>query len=388
MSRPAPVTLLLGSLESSDALTSTIALLEWWRAETTAPPVEVIALLGGAEAERIRALVPTTVVNDPAAWTLPRVAQRARLQKVAGRLKSAELHRRLKVHGPIYLADAAASRLLHWLPAEAGPVVTHLHASAAGLGDLDPVDRDALLARTRRWIVGSPELADALVADGVAAEAVTVQPDMAIQREIERPEQLAELVRSVRQELEAEHAIPVDAPLLLGVGDVDWWSVPDAFVRVAWEAFGRDDADAVHALWVADGATDRMLWPLRHDIRHAGLEGRVHVSVRSRPAWQYVAAADVLVASRLSGHRPIGLADAETYGTPVLAFEGAEGDTASTADRVVPHLDAAAMAEAALELLGRERTITEVFRTTPADSPVRPAVGGPMVLDALAGSGA
>jgi hypothetical protein len=129
-----------------------------------------------------------------------------------------------------------------------------------------------------------------------------------------------------------------------------------------------------------------MLWPLRHDIRHAGLEGRVHVSNRSRPSWQYVAAADVLVASRLTGHAPVGLTDAETYGTPVLVFEGAEGDAASSeggASQVVPHLDTEAMAAAALDLLHRERTITDVFRTTPLDSPARPNVGGPLIVEAL-----
>jgi hypothetical protein len=391
MSPAAPVTILLGSLEPSDALTSTIALLEWWRADAGAPAVEVVALLGGGEAERVRALVPTTVVNDPAAWTLPRVAQRVRLQKVAGRLKSAELHRRLKVRGPVYLADAGASRFLHWLDDGAGPVVTHLHGSADGLQGLSEVDRAALVARTDRWIVGAPRLVDELVGAGVAADAVTELPDIAMQHEIERPEQLADLVASVRGELDAEHGIPVDAPLLVGIGDVDWWSVPDAFVRVAWEAFRRDDAQAVHALWVADGATDRMLWPLRHDIRHAGLEGRVHVSNRPRPSWQYVAMADVLLASRLTGHNPVGLADAETYGTPVLVFEGAESEPAADGDpddvrRVVPHLDTEAMAAAAVELLHRERPVTAAFRTTPLDSPVRPAVGGRLILDALGGA--
>lgn len=385
MSGPTTVTVLLGSLEASDALTSTIALLEWWGAATSAPPVEVVALLGGSEADRVRALAPTTVVNDPAGWTLPRVAQRVRLQKVAGRLKSAELHRRLKVQGPVYLADTGASRFLHWLDPQAGPVLTHLHGSAEGLGGLDPVDRTALLERTDRWIVGAPRLAEELRDAGVADASVTELPDIVMQHEIERPEQLTDLVRSVREELDSDHGIPVDAPLLVGLGNVDWWSVPDAFVRVAWEAFRRDDAQAVHALWVADGATDRMLWPLRHDIRHAGLEGRVHVSNRSRPAWQYVAAADVLVASRLTGHAPVGLADAETYGTPVLVFDGAEGEPAAPGDasRVVPHLDTEAMAAAAIELLHTGRTVTDAFRITPLDSPARPSVGGPLLVEAL-----
>lgn len=384
MSAPPPATILLGSLEPADSLSSTIALLEWWQADRSTPPVEVVALLGGTEADRVRALAPTTVVNDPAAWNLPRLAQRLRLQKVAGRLKSAELHRRLKVRGPVYLADAGASRFLHWLGPQAGPVVTHLHSSADGIEELAPVDRAALLERTDRWIVGADRLADELRGAGVPDASVTVLPDIVAQHEIERPEQLAELVRSVRQELEADHGIPADSPLLVGLGNVDWWSVPDAFVRVTWEAFRRADADAVHALWVADGATDRMLWPLRHDIRHAGLEGRVHVSNRSRPGWQYVAAADVLVASRLTGHPPVGLADAETYGTPVLVFDGTDGGAGPAGgQRAVPHLDTEAMAAAALDLAHQERPVTDAFRTTPLDSPVRPSVGGPLVLAAL-----
>ena len=36
----------------------------------------------------------------------------------------------------------------------------------------------------------------------------------------------------------------------------------------------RNPGEAEFHQAVADGATDRMLWPLRHDIRHAGLEGR------------------------------------------------------------------------------------------------------------------
>ncbi|MGN6692724.1 MAG: hypothetical protein ACTHN0_00975 [Aquihabitans sp.] len=377
---------LLGSLEPSEPLSSTVAFLEWCRTAPDAPDVEVLALHPGTAAEQVRALAPTTVVYDPHGWSLPRIVQRVGLQRPAALLRAAELKRRLRVDGPVYVPDPAGAGLLHRLGPKAGPVITHLHATSSGLDRLPPADRDVLAARTDRWIVGSDAMAAEARATGTADGDLVALPDLLTLPGIGELD--ADFLATVRSELADRHGIPTDAALAIGVGNVDWWTVPDAFVRVAWEATRRTSDRPLHFLWVADGATDRMLWPLRHDIRHAGLEDRVHIETGPRRPWHLIAAGDVLVSSRLGGHEPIGHREAALMGRPVLWFDDPEAPEPLVEPgqgTAVAHLDVDAMAEA----------IVDAVRTPAADpaDPTRltsgtdatwlPAIGGPAIAAQL-----
>ncbi len=376
------ITILLGSLEPSEALSSTVAFIRW--CTSSGIEIRVLAMHGGTARDQVEVLAPTTVIYDPRGWTLPRIAQRFHLNRAARLLRSADLRRRLRIDGPVYIADAGGTRFLQWLGAEPRPVVVHLHGSGNGPLDIDEADREISWRRTDRWIVGTPEHGDDLVAAGVSPDAVTRIPDLlALPAAADLS---SDFIATLRARLVDDHAIPEEAPLVLGVGSLDWWEVPDAFVRVAWEVTRQARSTNVHFLWVADGATERMLWPLRHDIRHAGLEGRVHVATAGIEPWQYIAAADALLGTRLGNHAPLGHRDAVAVGRPVVYFadpEAAEPLVEAAFGHAVAHMDVAAMADRLLELLDSWEAPDGPVQPSASSQAWLPSVGGPAILERL-----
>jgi hypothetical protein len=350
--------------------------------------MQVTALHSGTAAEEVEAVAPTRIIYDPRGWGLPRVAQRLGSQRTSSALRSVELRQRLRAHGSVYLPDPAAAALLNWQRPHPGPIVAHLHECGEGLAGLAIEDRKVLIERTDHWIVGSAERAEEAYAAGIPPARVHHHPDLLPLAGL--TDAAVDLPRTIRRELLVSHGIPVGAGLAVGVGNVDWWQVPDAFIRVAWEAVRRSDAREIHFLWVANGASERMLWPLRHDIRHAGLEGRVHVETGRRPPWQYIAASDVILSSRLGDHQPLGLREAELIGCTVLAFDDtvrrwpANHRAKAT---TVAHLDVDAMASELVAAIPATPADRRSLRRPDLGSPYLPANGGPMILRLLRTSG-
>ena len=157
-------------------------------------------------------------------------------------------------------------------------------------------------------------------------------------------------------------------------------------MRVAWEVV-HGDGPPIHLVWAPDGATDRMLWPLRHDLRHAGLEHRVHVVDASLPSWQHLAAADVVLDSRLATHQPAGLREATAMGRPIVRFADAEDPVAELPPNVtrVDHLDTRAMAAAIVDIVERSEHPPGHGGRAATDTRWHPPVGGPDLLALLGG---
>lgn len=387
MSAPGPrptIRLLLGSLEPSEALSSTLTFLEWCAREPRPASVQVIALHPGAAAEQVRSLAPTVVVYDPLGWSPSRIAQRLRLQRAASVLRGLEVTWRLRGDDPVYVADPAGGRLLHRLSSGRANVVAHLHATSDGLAHLDDADGAILAERADHWIVGTDLQAEQLRAAGVDRPSTRL-PDLLT---LPGMDDLTEdIVATSRARLSTEHGIAAGARIVAGIGNVDWWSVPDAFVRVAWEVLRRPGTEDVHFLWDADGASDRMLWPLRHDIRHAGLEGRVHIDPGERRPWHHIAASDVLISTRLGDHQPTGHREAALMGRPVIWFadpDAADPLVAPSEGTSVPHLDVDAMADAVVASLAAKRGDGAALSPSAADAAWLPAVGGRAIVDLLA----
>ena len=382
-----PTLVLLGSLEPSEALDSTVAFLRWVRDERPTRPVTAVAIFSGSEVDRLRAVADTTVVHDPTGWTLPRLAQRLRSQQLARALRSADLRRRLRGRHAVYVAEPTGSRLLQWLDPHAGPVVSHLHAGSVALAELDDVDRAALLDRTDVWIAGSDARVQELEAAGVDRSTVHELPDLLAYDVDGHPGDPSDpdVIATARQHWLDRHDIPLDARVAVAVGHLDWWQTHDAFVRVAWELTHRP-GPPIHLVWAPDGATERMLWPLRHDLHHAGLEHRVHIADRSLPSWQHLAAADVVVDSRLATHQPAGLREATAMGRPIVRFADAEAPMVARADNVtwVDHLDARAMAVSIVDIVERSEHPPGHGANATTDTRWHPPVGGPDILRLLA----
>jgi len=381
-----PFLVLLGTLEPSEALDSTLAFLRWVRDERPTRTATAVALFSGTEVDRLRAVATTTVVHDPTGWTLPRLAQRLRSQQLARALRGADLRRRLRGRHAVYVAEPTGSRLLQWLDPQAGPVVGHLHAGSPPLSELDGVDRSALLARTQVWIAGSEARTAELLSAGVDPTAVHELPDLLAYDVDGHPGDPSDpdVITTARHHWHDRYGIALDARVVVGVGHLDWWQTPDAFVRVAWELVHRG-GPPIHLVWAPDGATERMLWPLRHDLRHAGLEHRVHIADRSLPSWQHLAAADVVLDSRLASHQPAGLREATAMGRPIVRFADAEDRVQTPAVNVtrVDHLDARAMAAAIVDIVERSEHPPGHGGAGTTDTRWHPPVGGPDILALL-----
>lgn len=384
----APVRVLTGPLEPGPDLGAATALLRWWTARSTPHrPIEVVATTSGFERDRVAALAPVRLVHDPAGWSPARAAQRLRLEPLARPLRAVEVRRLLAGTGPVLVAGPGGARLLHWVPAAAGPVVAVLNERGNGLEGLAEVDRALLVSRVDRWVAGSARRRAELVEAGADPGVIVEVPDLVDLVDFEGAEAAApDLVQSVRAELSEIDGIDPEAPLVVGVGAVDWWTVPDAFVRVAWELLRRPEAADVRVAWLADGATDRMLWPLRHDLDHAGLGRSVAVVRSDRPRWQLLAAADVLLDTRLGDAPAVGLAEAEVIGLPVVGFGGPAPSTGAAglgeADGVdrVAHLDVDAAVDAVLTRLAG----AAARRIDPGrGAPWMPAVVAPQVAALL-----
>jgi hypothetical protein len=316
--RDSRLTILCDDLRPSRATAGALALCRWVDAVDGPARPDVVALRGGPWRGAFAAVAAVHVVNDddpapegsPAAVdldgvvpdearsrrrlaeALPALVRDVGLRRVADGLKGSYLRRRLRsAAGPIWLVDPRAARLLHYVPPERR-VVAHLWSRDPSPGaDLASEDRRLLLERPDAWVVGDEDGVTTLQAAGVEAPTTSV-PDLLLFDE-DRPG-----FNELRAQLAGDPGISADAPLVVALGDVDWWDTPDAFVQVAWYLHRTPGHEHVQFLWVAGGGSERDTWPLRHDIRHAGLEGTVHVLHGSSRPSHVLTAADVVLDSR------------------------------------------------------------------------------------------
>jgi hypothetical protein len=389
---PGPVPVLLADLEEGEANRSVLVLLAWL--DRTGRRARVIARLDGQLRAEFERVADVFVAHD---WRLRRPStalQAVRLHRPAEIARSVELRRRLGAVGPVaYLAGIGAAPLLAWLrPGTA--VVGHLHHRAGdALADLGPEPLALLRDRVSTWVTGSDDAAK-ILADRlqVEARATTHLFDL-----VDSTELLPGLIptgsratrdQHVRALLHERLGIPVDVPLVCGRGHVDFWHVSDVFAQFCWNLLLRDPAAATHCLWIGDGSTDRMVWPLLHDIRHAGLDGQVHVYLGGEdiPPLECVAASDVQV---FTNRRPADLGQVRAtaaVGTVTVGFEGSAptGD-AIPLGRAVPWIDVAALAGVTHDLLedpGERRRLGAHDPDGPPSWDVRS--GGPLLLELLA----
>ncbi len=412
------LTILCRDLWPSGSLASALALARWLTSggpgNSVAVDVEVVSLWDGPWRAAFEATADVHVVNGEdgerrlggTPWeesfdldgvarpsTGPRRSRRRRvsevvpdllrdldLRRAADGARGTLLRRRLaRDDSPIWLAGASGARLLHYVPANR-PVVVH-HGEYADrpdhLPDLTPEDLALLLERPDGWIAGGERAGDDLRSWGASAP-VAVVPDLLLLDETQ-PD-----CAEVRTRLAAEHGIDPGSPLVVSSGSIDWWDTPDAFVQVAWEVHRRPGHEDVRFLWLGEHSDRRMLWPLRHDIAHAGLGEVVHVACTSTATSPVLTCADVVVLSRRGTLTPTDLRGLEAIAASLVRWPlNGEAPGRRGATTVVPALDDRAMAEAVIDRLHEEQDPGSAGDATGVRNRHTARRVGPALLDVL-----
>lgn len=366
---PGPLTILVRDLEVGPASTATLGLARWLA--DRGAEAEVVSIWGGPRRDALDAVSRLHVVNDDQRWDsgrvlasldLPRLATSARAARTRRRLgagaaaqtavramgavglsRAAEATRSTALRGrlrgpshPVIVMGAGAARLAHYLPAHRSVLAVLPAGDGDPTGLAPPEDLRALGARCHTVVVGAED--DRRHAAALGAERpVEVVPDLlVVDTEPGRD--------AVRRQLRGAGLVDGD-PLVVSVGTIDWWEQPDGFVAVAWELRRRGRRAAL--VWAAGPASERMLWPLRHDLAHAGLDDVLITGV-DPPPLAVLAAADVILLARRGEVPPWVLVEARLAGVPVVRWAATDDEAPGRRDGeiIVAHLDDRALADA------------------------------------------
>jgi glycosyltransferase involved in cell wall biosynthesis len=158
-------------------------------------------------------------------------------------------------------------------------------------------------------------------------------------------------VQRSREEILQQLGLPDNAVLVVASGILYWGKGADLFVQLA-RAVCRQRPNAYFA-WIGYSSPEQVV-QCKHDVRLAGLEGRVCLTgAVPRPA-DYFAAADVFVLPSREDSFPLACLEAAVLGKPIVCFADAGGAPEFVEDDcgfVVPYLDVAGMAERLIFLL-------------------------------------
>ena len=379
---------LLGDLEDTPANRSVRELLRWSTSPTgtAGPSFAVVASEGGVLQASFAALVDTFVVNDDAQRTSSHLQGRG-LHRVAEVVRSRELRRRVGGHQDIvWVADVRAARLLHWVgPAQR--VVAHLHASDPTPA-IAPDDLAALRRRVSASVAGSPEAA--VVLHALLGVAGSVHRDLeALDRQwaAPSPDRRGARRAATRAALRDRLDIPVEAPLVVAGGTVDFWHASNTFAQACWDIRMADPALDHRFVWLAEGSNERMLWPLRHDLAHAGLSHVVRVVGDEVPSVEALVAADVHLRTGRDPLDPFEVSELANAGPPIVAYESPTfPDRLRPRARTMGWLDVHGARDAVLALATDPAARRALGEPPPTDlCDWDPRIGGPRLAAALVG---
>jgi glycosyltransferase involved in cell wall biosynthesis len=241
----------------------------------------------------------------------------------------------------IYSNTATNGRLLAALPAEAGPVITHVHELAYGLRRFNrPRDLAVTLARTDLFLAVSSAVMADLRELGVPAEKCMLLPNF-LPALPALPDRVA-----ARAEAGRRLGLAPEARLVTGCGHIDPLKGTDLFVEMA-SRLRAEGGPPVAFAWLG-GAIDR---DFAARVQAAGNSVVHFVGEVTDPALYFSASEIVVVSSRVESFSRVAL-EAGALGRPVLAFAAARGpaDLLARAE-LVPELSAEAMAAAVNEWL-------------------------------------
>lgn len=226
------------------------------------------------------------------------------------------------------------------------PILTHVHELESYLRTQPAPALSRLFGRTRRFVACSNAVRQNLVVRrAVNAERIETVHESIPVTEVRAKRNCREVLR--------ELGVPESAMLVLGCGTMDWRKGSDLFIQLARILTRR--RDDVYCAWV--GGFPVEVPRFEHDVRLAGLAGRVHYTGMVASSADYLAAADVFVLTSREDPYPLVGLEAAAVGKPIVCFADAGGMPEFVEDDcgfVVPYLDVETMGQRVLQLLDSE----------------------------------
>jgi glycosyltransferase involved in cell wall biosynthesis len=245
-----------------------------------------------------------------------------------------------------YLNTVTLGRYAREFAALGIPILTHVHELEYWMRNKIPSDElTEALALSQRFIAVSEAVRHNLVENfGVPDEKIVV-----IYGSVAGDSAVEEV-----GELRGQLGIPANAQVVGGVGTLDWRKGPDLFVILAKLVASKDLARPVHFVWLGGDPFSREGRELTHQVRLAGLAGRVHfVAAVTNPA-PYFAMFDLFVLPSREDPFPLVVLEAARASVPCVAFAGGGGAAEfvrSDAGALASYLDLTGMANSVLGLL-------------------------------------
>jgi glycosyltransferase involved in cell wall biosynthesis len=335
--------------------------LRWIREHSTIDP-QIALLRGGPLTELFAEVGPTTVVGDIVDWP-ERSLNETRLEN-RGLLRPAMELQKFRMRSAVqelrgiehvYLNSSVSLRLLHHLP-DAKVSISHIHELQSSLPwSIRPQDPALMRSRITHFVAAADCVADNLVRSyDIERSRISRLYEFIETGPVNDPPERA------RAEIRAELGLPDDAFVIGGCGYADWRKGIDLFVQMARHA-GLQGRRDVHFVWVGDLPGGHEREELDRDVRHANVDGRLHlVGLQSRPFDWYRAFDVFALTSREDPYPLVGL-ETSLLGVPMICFDRSggmielvgrgEAEGLGESGVIVPYLDVEAMAEGAIALL-------------------------------------
>lgn len=356
-------------------------------AERTGPPILLAHLLRGLAADRTlrcsvlvaRAGPLEREYGDAGAATRALTKRREPLEPLAAGLRRAGAGcavaplqdlvrsvaaRRTGAADLVYVngATPATAALLRGLRVpDATPVIVHVHELGVGLElNLDPGDRDLLLARADHLISASAPVSSLLIDRfGVAADRLTLCPEF-VDVDVD-----VHVTPGARASGRGLLAIPDEAVVVASVGLPDWRKDPEHLLRAV--AIGRrrhPDFDP-WVLWIGGDPASDDSRHLADEARRLGLGHRFVHHPHTHRATDLLAAVDVFALPAREDAMPLAALEAAAAALPIVCFDtgGIAGLTDRGAGVTVDYPDTAAFAEALVALVADPDRRVDAGRT-------------------------
>ena len=147
--------------------------------------------------------------------------------------------------------------------------------------------------------------------------------------------------------------IPSNAFVVGASGFETWRKGKDLFIQMAYLLSQKLQDFPIYFIWVGGRDNGMDFYGIQHDIRHTGLENRVHFVEEVSNPLDYYAAFDIFAMTSREDPYPIVNLEVAALGKPIVCFENAGGSpefVESDAGFIVPYLDIHLMAEKIITL--------------------------------------